>query len=130
MRRVVLLAILVTLTLVGRVPAADYGGLPLGLRDGHGIRIDSARRLDARQLDLRVATDALQLPVDVRVLLPTGYDAAPDRRYPVLYLFHGTSGRAADWVDFGNAVQTTAGLPMIVVLPDAGFNGDGGGWFA
>ena len=48
----------------------------------------------------------------------------------MLYLFHGTSGRASDWVMSGNAVETTADLPVIVVMPDAGFDGDGGGWFA
>lgn len=101
----------------------------VALHDAHGIRVESVARLDERLLAVRVATDALQRPVDVRILLPTGYEAAR-RRYPVLYLFHGTSGRASDWVNFGNAVETTAGLPLVVVMPDAGFDGDGGGWFA
>ena len=48
----------------------------------------------------------------------------------VLYVSHGTSGRASDWVNFGNAEETTADLPLIVVMPDARFDGDGGGWFA
>jgi S-formylglutathione hydrolase FrmB len=99
------------------------------IRDGHGIHVVSAQALDPRQLAVHVSTDALQHPVDVRVLLPEGYDATT-RRYPVLYLFHGTSGRASDWVNFGKAVETTAGVPLIVVMPDAGFDGDGGGWFA
>ena len=47
----------------------------------------------------------------------------------MLYLFHGTSGRASDWVNAGDVVETTAGLPLIVVMPDAGFDGNGGGWF-
>ena len=99
------------------------------LRDGHGINVLSTETLDARQLAVHVSTSALQHPVDIRVLLPDGYDGT-ERRYPVLYLFHGTSGRASDWVSFGRAVETTAGLPLIVVMPDAGFDGDGGGWFA
>ena len=37
--------------------------------------------------------DAGELPVHVRVLLPESYAASPDAHYPVLYLFHGTSGR-------------------------------------
>mgnify|MGYP003575428276 CR=1 FL=1 len=39
----------------------------------------------------------------------------------------------ADHTDFiyrVQAVATTEGLPLILVLPDAGFDGDGGGWFA
>jgi S-formylglutathione hydrolase FrmB len=110
--------------------AASVGASPAELRDGHGIHVETTRQLDSRQLDVRVSTSALQRPVDVRVLLPDDYDTAPHRHYPVLYLFHGTSGRASDWVNFGRAVETTAGLPLIVVMPDAGFDGDGGGWFA
>jgi S-formylglutathione hydrolase FrmB len=72
---------------------------------------------------------ALGRPVDVRILLPRGYDPDAARRYPVLYLFHGTSGRASDWVEMGDAEATTEGLPLITVMPDAGFDGDGGGWF-
>jgi S-formylglutathione hydrolase FrmB len=97
--------------------------------DGFGIHVESAETLDARQLAVTVSTAALQHPVDVRILVPDDYDANPKKRYPVLYLFHGTSGRASDWVMFGHAEETTAGLPLIVVMPDAGFNGDGGGWF-
>jgi len=117
-----LLALLLSLTLAG--PAAAQ------LVDGHGIHVESVTALDARQLDAVVSTDALHRPVHVRILLPTEYDARPRRRYPVLYLFHGTSGRASDWVNAGNAVATTEGLPLIVVMPDAGFDGDGGGWFS
>jgi S-formylglutathione hydrolase FrmB len=98
--------------------------------DGYGIHVESQEQLDARQFAVRVSTGALQHPVDVRLLLPADYAASPERDYPVLYLFHGTSGRASDWVNAGDAVATTAGLPLIVVMPDAGFDGDGGGWFA
>jgi S-formylglutathione hydrolase FrmB len=124
-RRVALLAIFAVLA----ARAAVVGAESVELRDGHGIHVESLRQLDPRQLDVQVATAALQRPVDVRILLPDGYADDPGRRYPVLYLFHGTSGRPSDWINFGNAEETTAGLPLIVVLPDAGFDGDGGGWF-
>ncbi len=110
--------------------SADVSATSTELRDGRGIHVETTRQLDPRQLDVRVSTNALQRSVDVRVLLPSHYDAALDHRYPVLYLFHGTSGRASDWVNFGRAAETTADLPLIVVMPDAGFDGDGGGWFA
>ena len=103
-------------------------GVP-ALIDAHGMHVDAVEMLDARQLHVQLSTAALQQPVDVRILLPTDYlDTA--RRYPVLYLFHGTSGRASDWVTDGEAEDTTADLPLIVVMPDCGFDGDGGGWFA
>jgi S-formylglutathione hydrolase FrmB len=60
--------------------------------------------------------------------LPAGYDRHPTRRYPVLYLLHGTSGGAEEWTRVGEAEQTTAGLPLILVMPDIALNLNGGGW--
>ena len=38
------------------------------------------------------------------------------------------SGGADDWTEQGDASKTTAGKPMIVVMPDMALNDDGGGW--
>ncbi|HLY36920.1 MAG TPA: alpha/beta hydrolase family protein [Candidatus Binatia bacterium] len=122
--RLLSLCALVLATLARATDAASPA-----FHDGFGIHVESAEALDPRQLAVHVSTAALQHPVDVRILVPDDYDANPKKRYPVLYLFHGTSGRASDWVMFGHAEETTAGLPLIVVMPDAGFDGDGGGWF-
>ena len=48
------------------------------------------------------------------------------RRYPVLYLLHGASGNYANWTLLGDAERTTAGQPLIVVMPDGGR----GGWYS
>lgn len=96
--------------------------------DAAGITVDSATQTDARTWHLVVSTAELSRPVRVDVLLPVGY-ADSTRSYPVLYLFHGTSGGADDWLDYGNAESATASYPMIVVMPDAGYDGDGGSWF-
>jgi S-formylglutathione hydrolase FrmB len=96
--------------------------------DGAGLHVASERALDARLLALSVTTPALTGSANVRVLLPAGYGAHPNQRYPVLYLLHGTSGGAADWTTMGGAEATTAGLPLIVVMPDIAQNDDGGGW--
>ena len=97
------------------------------LSDGSGLRLIAQRHIDGRLLAVTMRTAALPQPVDVRILLPPGY-ARSHRRYPVLYLLHGTSGRAADWTTLGDAERTTAGLPVIVVMPDIGLDGNGGGW--
>jgi S-formylglutathione hydrolase FrmB len=97
--------------------------------DADGIHVVSVQQLDPRQYNVSVLSAALGRPVNVRILVPSDYAAHPATRYPALYLFHGTSGEASDWVNFGDAEQTTAGLPLIVVMPDCGFDGDGGGWF-
>jgi S-formylglutathione hydrolase FrmB len=110
------------------VLTAPAGAQALKFHDGNGLRVLSAKQLDARLFALTVSTTALPGPANVRVLLPTGYAHHPRRRYPVLYLFHGTSGGAADWTTMGGAEQTTAGRPLIVVMPDIALNDDGGGW--
>jgi S-formylglutathione hydrolase FrmB len=108
--------------------AAAASGVPT-FTDGNGIHVVEVKQLDPRQYNVKVATTALRQPVDIRILVPNGYASSPRRRYPVLYLFHGTSGGASDWVVKGKAKETTAPYDLITVMPDAGYNFDGGGWF-
>lgn len=123
---VVLAAVTASAGLTVPAQAAESG---VRFSDGSGIQVVNVRRIDDRQYAVRVRTAALGRAVDVRILLPDGYERRTSARYPVLYLFHGTSGSAADWVEKGDAAKTTAGRPLITVMPDAGFDGNGGGWF-
>ena len=70
----------------------------VSFHDTRGMHVVEAKRLDPRQWNVKVLSPALGRPVDIRILLPNGYDPTASRRYPVLYLFHGTSGGASDWV--------------------------------
>ena len=126
MRRTVVL--LVALAVWFLTPTAVRAAGGLTFQDGGGIHVVRVTRIDQRQYDVTVSTAALGRAVHVRVLVPSNYDQTGDR-LPVLYLFHGTSGRASDWVEQGNAELATASLHLIVVMPDAGFDGNGGGWF-
>lgn len=56
------------------------------------------------------------------VLLPDGYDTAPDRKWPVLFLLHGVGDTYATWAKpaNGDILQTAKGLPAIVVMPEGG----------
>jgi S-formylglutathione hydrolase FrmB len=126
MRRL-LLVLALCLSAFGAVPAA-VAIAPVAFSAGHGITVVSAIQSDARTWRLVVSTAQLSRPVRVNVLLPDGY-GADATRYPVLYLFHGTSGGADDWLTQGNAEAVTAGLPLIVVMPDAGYDNNGGSWF-
>ncbi|NKZ03176.1 alpha/beta hydrolase [Actinomadura latina] len=131
MRLARITAVLLTLATASTGLIAPARADERGVRfaDGGGIHVVTVRRIDDRQYAVRVSTAALGRAVDVRILLPTGYERRASARYPVLYLFHGTSGRASDWVEAGDAEKTTAGRPLITVMPDAGFDGNGGGWF-
>ncbi len=59
------------------------------------------------------------------VYLPAGYDSLEQRRFPVLYLLHGSGGDEDAWEGCGRAVQILDNLiaegrckPMIVVMPN------------
>ena len=107
------------------------GAAPAGaitLRDASGLHVRSVQPLDRRLLAVSVGSSAIPGPANVRILLPAGYASHPHQRYGVLYLLHGTSGGAADWTTTGGAEQATTGRSLIVVMPDIGLNGDGGGW--
>lgn len=63
------------------------------------------------------------------VYTPAGYDSDTSRRYPVLYLLHGSGGDEGVWTELGRAVQILDNLiaegkaePMIVVMPNCNAN--------
>lgn len=96
----------------------------------------TAQRLDTFELPsplIDTSTTGGKLPKGrtvpkVNVLLPEGYDANPDRAYPVLWLLHGANFGADSWIP---GIQTlAAGLPAIVVMPDGGMFGMYTDWWS
>ena len=109
----------------GGAPATETSPT-VAFQNGDGIAVTSEVQANPRLINMTVSTPAVAGTLHVDVLLPTNYN--PAKRYPVLYLFHGTAGTASDWVNFGQVEKTTAGLPLIVVMPDASLNDNGGSW--
>jgi S-formylglutathione hydrolase FrmB len=101
--------------MVVAAPAAKAGSVDLV----------SVQHLSPRLEELRVYSPALARQVNVRVLTPAGFDPAR-QQLPVLWLLHGGFADAGQWTNDGGATELTAGLPMIVVMPDAGI----GGWYS
>lgn len=130
MRRGDRLCALVAVTFVGlgSLFAAVAAHASPVLSPGDGLQVGEVRQLDPRLLEAALTTTALPSVAHVRILLPEGYESEPGRRYPVLYLLHGTEGNASDWTRVGGAEQITAGQPLIVVMPDTALNKNGGGW--
>jgi S-formylglutathione hydrolase FrmB len=109
-------------------PAATHALAPLALHDAAGLHVTSVTRTDDRLFDVTVTTAALSAPTSVRVLLPVGYDAAPTKRYPVLYLLHGRGGTQLDWTLAGDATAITAPYQVITVMPSGGRGGFYANW--
>jgi S-formylglutathione hydrolase FrmB len=105
--------------------AAAVAAAPAHAADS--VTLVSTKQIRPRLEELTLHTTALKADTHVRVLLPTNFDRA--RRYPVLYLLHGGADDYRSWTrpedGKGDAEAATAGLPLIVVMPDAGQ----GGWY-
>lgn len=106
---------------------STYSAIPQ-VSSSNGLTVISQQTLDTRLFTVQLTSAALPGPTNVRILLPAGYSSADPTRYPVLYLLHGTSGSNTDWTTSGNAESVTAGLPLIVVMPDIALKASGGGW--
>ncbi len=114
-----LLAGLVLVLAAGFVPA------PTAHAAAGGLDLRAATHLTDRLEELTLFSPALGRETRVRVLTPAGFDPATDH-LPVLWLLHGGFGSYADWVVAGDVEALTAGLPLIVVMPDGGQ----GGWYS
>ena len=128
LRRVAPAALTCLAGLAALASSAAVASAAPSFSSSNGLTVQAVKQIDARLYDVTVASSAIAGPLHVRVILPDGYDQHPGKRYPVLYLIHGTSGGASDWTDHGAAESTTAGHDLITVIPDAGVNFDGGGY--
>lgn len=74
----------------------------------------------ARVVEGSFASAALGVDKRYLVWLPPGYDSAPTRRWPVVYMLHGLGGNERNWVEGGKLDEAAAavGLAAIVVMPD------------
>jgi len=117
MRAPVLLVAVAALALSGSALAADPAHIASeqSVDDGHGI-------------ELTIATPAFSSgQAKARVYLPAGYDAQPDRRWPVTYYLHGAQGdQTRFWQWYGPEIKD---FPSIVVSPDGGWLGWYSDWY-
>jgi len=94
-----------------------------------GPRVVSETWLDDRTVDLRVDSPAVGQVVPVRILLPAGWAARPDRRWPVLHLLHGAHDDYTSWTRETDIEEFTADKDMITVMPSAGPTGFPTAWW-
>lgn len=99
---------------------------PPRLRDGHGLEVVEARRVDDRLLRVRFRTAQVHTGPWASILLPEGYDRRRGRRYPVLHLLHGGGADHQQWHEQLEARESSAGRDVIIVMPDCNLVG----WYA
>ncbi|MFB7937972.1 alpha/beta hydrolase [Streptomyces sp. NPDC056049] len=106
------------------VPGAAAAVAPPVFSDGHGLTVlpGATEVHSPTDFTLTVTTKQLSGQHKIRVLLPAGYDAAPERRWPVTYFLHGGGGTVDD-VAAAPALHSDS---MITVVPDGGLKG----WYA
>ncbi|MBI0384497.1 esterase family protein, partial [Streptomyces albiflaviniger] len=95
-------------------------------------RLVAAERVGERVLDLTVDSPALGREGHARVLLPTGYDRRPHRRWPVLYLLHGCCDPGPGWEAWTRNTDVeaiTAATPALIVSPEGGPAGFYSNWW-
>jgi diacylglycerol O-acyltransferase/trehalose O-mycolyltransferase len=107
--------------------AATAVGIPPAL--GESARITAEKWLDARTVDLTVASPAVGASLPVRVVLPTGYAAQPDRTWPVLYLLQGAHDDYTSWTRETDVSSFLAGQDVLVVTPASGPTGIPTDWW-
>lgn len=69
----------------------------------------------------QVASASLGVTKEVVVYEPAGYDADPNRRWPVYYFLHGLGQDETNWTKGGQLhdVADKVGVQAIIVMPDA-----------
>lgn len=90
---------------------------------GCGLTVHNVSNVNRQLYDIYVTTDQVPGPQEIRVLLPLDYTTSgPNRRYPVLYLFHGANCSVKDWTAPGRmkTQEILGNLSLIVVMPNAG----------
>jgi diacylglycerol O-acyltransferase / trehalose O-mycolyltransferase / mycolyltransferase Ag85 len=93
-----------------------------------GARIVGVTMVDGRTRDLTIDSPAVGT-VNVRLLIPSQFDAKPSTRWPVLYLLHGATGSFKDWTTSTDVAALTAPTGVLVVMPDAGDMGYYSDWW-
>jgi len=88
------------------------------------VQVLSEERIAPRVVELTIQTPAFTEPTKVHVDLPAGYDAQPERRWPVTYFLAGMQNTYRSFNDIVDGVELTEAYPSIVVSP----NGDSGYW--
>ncbi|WP_077798638.1 alpha/beta hydrolase family protein [Streptomyces sp. JHA26] len=131
-RLLLVLAVLLAV-LTPTAPGALAAGKPRAGATRPGAEVVAVTRVADRQVDLSVRSTALGgRTVDVRLLTPDGWNPH-DRRHrqhwPTLWLLHGCCGDYTSWTSMTDLARTDSLRDVLVVMPEAGWNGWYSDWW-
>ncbi|MZD57335.1 esterase family protein [Streptomyces sp. SID5606] len=125
-----LLLIVLLATLAPSAPARASGS-PASFRSG--AEVVAVTRVADRLVDLSVRSTALGgRTVKVRLLTPDGWDPSDRhhrRHWPTLWLLHGCCGDYTSWTAMTDVARTDSLRDVLVVMPEAGWNGWYSDWW-
>ncbi|MFJ5281968.1 alpha/beta hydrolase [Streptomyces parvulus] len=126
-----LLLIVLLATLAPTTTPARAAGPPDASRPG--AEVVAVTRVADRQVDLSVRSTALGgRTVKVRLLTPDGWnpsDRHHRRHWPTLWLLHGCCGDYTSWTAMTDVAKTDSLRDVLVVMPEAGWNGWYSDWW-
>jgi len=85
--------------------------------------------LTPREVDLTVHSAANGKDYPVRLLVPAGWSPSATRTWPVLYLMHGGNDDYTSWTRETDIVSLSANTAALVVMPEAGRDGNFTDWY-
>ncbi|WP_217166405.1 alpha/beta hydrolase family protein [Streptomyces sp. AC512_CC834] len=134
--RVLLVLAVLLAVLAPTTPAALAAGEPDAPRAApasHGAEVVAVTQVADRQVDLSVRSTALGgRTVKVRLLTPDGWNPHDRRRrqhWPTLWLLHGCCGDYTSWTSMTDVAETADLRDVLVVMPEAGWNGWYSDWW-
>ncbi|MET8665477.1 alpha/beta hydrolase family protein [Streptomyces tendae] len=128
-RLLLVLAVLLAV-LAPTAPGAVAAGKPETGTARPGAEVVAVTRVADRQIDLSVRSTALGgRTVDVRLLTPDGWDPNDRQHWPTLWLLHGCCGDYTSWTSMTDVAETDSLRDVLVVMPEAGWNGWYSDWW-
>ena len=88
------------------------------------VPVTAFAQRDPPVAQFEIKSELLGRPVNYRILYPVEYQrpGKQDKRFPVLYLFHGVTGQSSDWIERTRIALYATHYDLFIVMVD-GSNG-------
>ena len=88
------------------------------------IGITAVKAFNVEPVEEKLKSGLMGREMPYRVILPPGYAARSQERFPVIYLLHGLTGHYNNWTDLTKLGDYSQRYRVIIVTPEGG-----DGWY-